>query len=80
MIGKPARDPELDPRALAGVDLLRRTGAHQFQVRYSDDEQPVVWIAAASWRGKNPVTRKDHEHWEVAGALDPTAAIMRLCE
>lgn len=73
-------EPLLDPRAMAGVDLLRRTGAKQFQVRYSDDEEPVVWIAASSWQGKNPLTGKDRERWEVAGGLDPTVAIMRLCE
>ena len=78
-------EPEdLDPKALAGVDLLRRTGAKEFQIRYSDDEQPVVWLAVAGYRGerRNPITGKSTsaEHFEAAGAMDPTTAIMRLCE
>jgi hypothetical protein len=30
--------------------LVRRTGAKATQVRYSDDEQPVIWMAVVEWR------------------------------
>jgi hypothetical protein len=73
-------DVDMDPRAMAGVDMLRRTGAQSFQLRYSDDEEPVVWVAVAAYSAVNPLTGKQAEHYECAGALNPTAAIMRLCE
>lgn len=72
----------VDPRAMAALDMLRRTGAADMQVRYSDDEQPVVWFAVARYRWANgrpqpegPVTR-----WETAAGHDPTEALLRLCE
>ena len=59
-----------DPRFLATVDLIRRTGAKEFQIRYSDDEAPMIWLAAAGFRG----------HWEAAAALNPVTAVWRLAE
>lgn len=67
-------DPDFDDRGLAGVDLLRRTGALDFQIRFSDDLQPVVWVALASWR--RPVGTV----WASGSGFDPTAAVMALCE
>lgn len=58
---------------MAGVDLLGRAGADQFQIRYDagdDDAGPVIWMAAAQW----------NEHWEAAAAMGPVGAVMRLCE
>jgi len=46
----PSVNPVDDPRFTAGLDLIRRTGARGFQLRYSDDEDPVVWIAVGQWR------------------------------
>jgi hypothetical protein len=60
-----------DPKITAALDLLRRTGLRSFQVRYSDDEQPTVWMAVGVW---------DDEHWECAAASDPAAAVMRLLD
>ena len=67
-------DPVRDPRFLAAIDLLRRTGAQWVQIRYSDDEQPVIWMVAASW---------DHAlaRGEDAGAgMSPLQASMRLLD
>lgn len=64
-------DPTLDPRFVAGVDMIRRTGAETFQIRWSDDEEPTVWFAVAGY----PAGR-----WETAAALDPVRAVLRLCE
>jgi hypothetical protein len=63
--------PELDERMLvAAVKLIGRTGATGWQLRYSDDEQPVIWAAVAEYQGR----------YEVAAALDPLRATLRLCE
>jgi hypothetical protein len=59
-----------EPRLLAGIDLLRRTGAAETQIRFHDDEKPVVWIAVAVYS----------QGAEAAGALDPVLAVLRLCE
>lgn len=70
---------------LAGVDLLRRTGAQGFQIRYSDDEQPVVWIAVSEWRvGRAsrlvPAGRGGKRVFDTAAGLTPRRAVIRLLE
>lgn len=60
-----------DPRFIAAVDLLRRTGLQQFQIRYCAEEKPVVWIAAGLWKGN---------HWEAGGGMNPTIAVFHLAE
>jgi hypothetical protein len=59
-----------DDRMVAAVDLIGRTGAAEFQVRYSDDEQPVIWMAAARWKGT----------WQAAGAMSPLGAVFALLD
>jgi hypothetical protein len=59
-----------DPRLPAGVELLGRTGATQFQFRYCEEEDPVVWMALGCWHGA----------WQVAAALNPLLALFRLCD
>jgi len=61
---------ENDDLMVAAVDLLGRTGAGEFQVRYCEEEQPVIWMAAGRW-GKN---------WQAAGALSPLTAVFRLLD
>ena len=61
---------DLEVKLPALVKLLERTGADEFQIRYCDEEVPVVWIAAARWRGT----------WQAAGALEPYRAVLRLAE
>jgi hypothetical protein len=61
----------------AGITYLRRTGARQVQIRYSDDEQPVVWFVVAIYDGANPA---GIEGIETDSALMPVEALMRLCE
>lgn len=79
--------PELDPRFLAGVKLIERTGARNFRIGYSDeaDGVPVVWYATATWfmRSGRPVADARggaQVRHEAAAAMDGTTAVMRLCE
>jgi len=63
--------PHEDPRFAAAIALIGRTGAKSTQIRYSDDEQPVVWMAVAEYpRGR----------WDAAAGRDPLTAVLRLCE
>ena len=76
-----------DPRFIGAIDLLRRTGAKEVQIRWSDDEEPTVWFVVVEWRVDPsrgvPVPEGEVEHergYETAAALDPVTAAMRLCE
>jgi hypothetical protein len=72
-----------DPKLLAATDMLWRTGSAEVQIRYSDDEQPVVWFAVARYRiGKDglPKPTGPINSWETAAGRNPTDALLRLCE
>lgn len=69
-----------DPRFVAAIDLVRRTGARQIQIRYSDDESPVVWMAVAGYsvhHGKLSSVGKINAY-KLGAALDPREALFRL--
>lgn len=70
MIKPMSEDPTEDPRFLPAIDMLGRTGADSFQIRFCDEEKPVVWMALAEWDG----------HWEVGASMHPVKAVFRLCE
>jgi hypothetical protein len=59
-----------DARFTGAVAMLGRTGAVEFQIRYCDEDMPVIWMAAARW-GKR---------WETAAAMTPLLAVFRLCD
>jgi hypothetical protein len=59
-----------DPRFMAALDLLARTGMDEFQIRQSDEGSPTAWLAVGRW-GK---------HWDSTGAMNPVLAVFRLCD
>ncbi len=59
-----------DPILTAAVALLGRTGARDVTIGYSDEHEPPVWFAAASYA-------KGHE---AAGAMTPRKAVLRLLD
>lgn len=59
-----------DPKFSAAVDLLRRTGASEFQIRYCEENKPIIWMAVVRWK----------KFWQVAAALTPVEATFRLCD
>jgi hypothetical protein len=69
-----------DPRFVATFDVLRRTGARTIQVRYSDDEEPVVWFVVAGYTLHNgkPSGSGKINTWETAAAMHPVRAAFRL--
>lgn len=76
----PTADHEVDPRFIAGVDLLARTGSASFTLRHSpdDDGDPIVWTAIVEYHVMYGIARK--KMWQVAAGLDPVSAVMKLCE
>jgi hypothetical protein len=64
-----AGDPK-DPRFIAAVDLLHRTGSREFQIRYDEEQNPIVWVAVGKWG----------DVFEAAGGMNPLVAVMRLLE
>ena len=71
-----------DARMVAAVDFIRRTGAREVQIRYSDDEQPVVWFVVAQFLigpDNRPAIEGD-PYFEVDAAGHPVRAALRLCE
>lgn len=59
-----------DPLFLAGVKLVERTGARTFEIRYSDDNEPVVWMAVAEY----------DNGWDAGAGQSPIQALMRLLD
>lgn len=63
--------PDLSDKMKAGIELIRRSGAKEFQMRFSDDEKPIVWMVLAGY---------GDGRYEVDAAFDPERAALRLCE
>lgn len=66
-----ARTDAHDDLLVACTTFVGRAGATNFQLRFSDDETPVVWIAVAEFRDGAA---------EAAAALSPALAAVRLVE
>jgi hypothetical protein len=67
-VGAPDANNQL---LVAAVDLIGRSGGQEFQIRYDDEQDPIVWVAVARIRGGS---------WECAGGKTPGEAAMRLVE
>lgn len=61
----------------AAIEFIRRTGAKQIQIRYSDDEDPTVWFVVALYGKKGPGA---FNAIEVDASMTPLRAALRLCE
>ena len=71
-----------DPRFIALVDVIRRSGAADFQIRYDDEQDPIVWVAVVGYKmhGGQPRSTGKVNRYEAAGAMNPLAACYRLAE
>ena len=67
--------PEAELRKLkACVELIGRTGASTWQLRYDDREPPCVWTCVVEY------DRGDGGPWEAAAGRGPLEAVVRLVE
>lgn len=62
--------PKGEEMLLALIDMVGHTGSESCQIRYSDDDQPVIWMAVGKWGDRH----------EVGAATDPVTAAFRLLE
>lgn len=62
----------------AGIEFIRRTGAQQIQIRYSDDEEPIIWFIVALYPKNGPAGFNAVE--TDSSASSPLRAVLRLCE
>lgn len=62
---------DVGPLFTAAIDLIGRLGAKGFQIRYDEEQEPIVWVAVVELSG---------ERFEAAAALTPERAAYRLCE
>lgn len=70
-----------EPKFLGAVEIIRRTGSTQFQIRYQDDDDPTVWTAVAGHRLNSqgqPVAKGGTLRFTVGAGLTPLAAVMQL--
>jgi len=65
---------------VAAIDLLGRTGAQEVQVRYSDDEEPTVWMVVARYSVQRPGDAFPTRTFQAAGGMTPDEAAYRLVE
>lgn len=84
-VDKARTEAAIDPRMVAAIDMLRRTGLSEFELRYQDDHQPVVWMAVGKWNvgiEGRPVasTKPGTIIYDAGAALDPVRAVFRLCD
>lgn len=75
-------EAQMDPRFLPAVDVVKRTGAREFQMRWSDDEHPTVWIATAGYSSIDGTPRSTGKinAWKIGAGLDPLRALFALCD
>jgi hypothetical protein len=59
-----------DPRFTATLDLLRRMGASEVQIRYDEEQDPIFWLVVGRWG----------DTYEGDTALTPLRAAVRLAE
>lgn len=64
-------------KLLAAIAFIRSLGAKQVQLRYSDDEEPDIWIVVAKFNKRN---RIHADEMEIDASFTPTQAALRLIE
>ncbi len=77
MIGDPSQMGEF---VVACVDMVGRSGAKEFQIRYDEQQTPTVWVAVARYSVRSSPTAIAVRHYEAAGGMTPDDAAYRLLE
>jgi hypothetical protein len=66
-----ALDPKMaveDPRYIGAIELIRRVGAREIQLRYDEEQHPIVWVCtAAETRCSTKISRRNRWKTFTAG-------------
>jgi hypothetical protein len=65
-------DQAQDPIVAATATFAGRTGATSFQIRYDDEQDPVIWVCVAEYRVRDAVAYK------TGSGITPGAAAVAL--
>lgn len=70
-----------DPRYLAAIELIERNGAREIQIRYDDEQNPIVFVVVAGFSiiNEKPSGRGKINAHQAGGGLNPLSAIFALC-
>jgi hypothetical protein len=74
---------EDDPRFPAAVEMIGRTGARTFQMRYQDDQEPTVWIAIGEYGVDDygrPIRKGGTIVYKIGAGLHPLDAVLQLLD
>ena len=73
------KEPELpgDPRFVAAVDMIGRSGADEIQIGYHEEDEPIVWTVLAHWPEREGLFP---DHFDAASGMTPWRAVFRLLE
>ena len=71
---KPMFTPEQDDKFKAAADLIGRTGAKSFSIRFCEEEKPVIWMAIGEYE------REGRSIFEVGAHTNPLVAMYRLLD
>jgi hypothetical protein len=72
-----------DPRFKAAIDMIGRTGARTFQMRYQDDSEPTVWIAIGEYGVDDndvPIREGGKTVFKLGVGLHPLVAVLGLLD
>ena len=64
------QDEMNDKRFPAAVRLIGHTGAQEFQIRFCDEEKPVIWMAIARYG----------QQLAIGASITPLTAVFKLCD
>lgn len=74
MITEAGHRPEgITDLALACIDMIGHTGAADTDIRYQDDQQPVVWMAVAHWK-----STETGDIYQVGAGFNVERALVKL--
>jgi hypothetical protein len=72
-----------DPVFMAAVEMIGRTGADTFQIRYCEEEEPTIWMAVVGHRITADgllVREGGNERFDAAAGMTPRRAVLRLLD
>lgn len=70
---------EMSEFVVACVDMLGRTGAREFQIRFDEEQEPVVWVAVVGHSVVTPSSIKKRV-WNAGAGMTPDDAAFNLVE